>query len=533
MFRTLLKKQLLELNSFYFIDRKTGKRRTRRRTVLATALFVTLFLFVAASFAVVSVSLLPLLETDVPWLYYCYMGLMALLMGTVGSAFNTYAGLYKAKDNDLLLSMPIKPGVILLVRLTGVFLMGLLYESLILVPAVALRLLQPGVTFMNVFGGIVLWLLMAVLVAALSALLGYLVALISSKIKTKRKSAVTVALSLIFFVAYYALISQANEFMTTLVLNSEQYGASIRAWAYPLYLMGMAGEGHGLQLLLWAAIVLGLAALTWLLMKRSFLQLNLAKESGPKEAYREESIRAADVEKALLRRERMRLLGSPTYLLNAGIGIFIMPLAGAAAVIIAPRMRQALPALPPEFIQLLPTLVAAACCMVAGTVCITAASVSMEGKNIWILQTLPAPTGKVLMAKVRLQLVFAAPAALLMLAGFSWALQLRWTDAVIAAAFVVCFVQLSAMAGLCVNLKLPNLTWTNETVAVKQSMSVGLCLFGAWAAAIIFGLLGYLTRDLLPGTNYLLVGIVVLALATRLLRRWLREKGERIFVTLH
>ena len=34
------------------------------------------------------------------------MGLLAVFLGAFGSVFNTYSGLYLAKDNDLLLSMP-------------------------------------------------------------------------------------------------------------------------------------------------------------------------------------------------------------------------------------------------------------------------------------------------------------------------------------------------------------------------------------------------------------------------------------------
>ncbi len=49
------------------------------------------------------------------WLYYALMGLLALAFGVFGSVFSTYAGLYQAKDNELLLSMPIPPRRILLV----------------------------------------------------------------------------------------------------------------------------------------------------------------------------------------------------------------------------------------------------------------------------------------------------------------------------------------------------------------------------------------------------------------------------------
>ena len=43
-----------------------------------------------------------------------------------GSIFNTYAGLYLPKDNDLLLSMPVPVSSLVAARLSGVYLMGLM-----------------------------------------------------------------------------------------------------------------------------------------------------------------------------------------------------------------------------------------------------------------------------------------------------------------------------------------------------------------------------------------------------------------------
>ena len=532
MLKALLKKQLMELNSFYFFDRKNGKRRTKTGIVLFGILYALLFLMLAGSFAVVSFGLSVMLQTEQPWLYYCYTGLIALLLGTVGSAFSTYAALYKAKDNDLLLSMPIPPGYIVLARLAGVFFMGLLYESLVLIPAIVVHFIQTGVTVSTLLGSILLWVTIAVLITALSALLGYAVAQIASRIK-KNKSAVTVAASLIFIVVYYGLVSKSGNLITNLVDNSEAAGESIRAWAHPLYAMGMAGEGSPLYMLLWTAGVLLVAVLTWLLLRHSFLHLNLSKDEGVKQAYREESIQASSVDKALFRKELKRLLNSPTYLLNAGLGSFLMPVAGIAAVVLAPRMRETLAILPPEITSLFPMLAAVACAMVSGTVLITAPSISIEGKTIWIPQSLPIPAKKLFSAKIRLHMLFSAPSALLMLAGFGWALRLRWTGLLFAAVFIICFTMFSAVAGLCLNLKMPNLTWTNETVAVKQGMAVGICIFGAWILAIGFGVLGFVLSDRISPTNYLLIGSAVLILLRRLLDEWLKRRGAKIFSELH
>ena len=146
MLKALLKKQFLELNAFYFQNRKTGKNRSKAGTAGFIALYIVLFLFLAFTFFMVAQSLAAaLIPLGYGWLYFALMGLISLAFGVFGSVFNTYAGLYHAKDNELLLAMPIPPRRILLVRMIGVYAMGMLYSCLIMVPTiVAWQLNAPG-----------------------------------------------------------------------------------------------------------------------------------------------------------------------------------------------------------------------------------------------------------------------------------------------------------------------------------------------------------------------------------------------------
>ena len=56
------------------------------------------------------------------------------MLGAFGSVFNTYSGLYLAKDNDLLLSLPIPVRALMASRLLGVYLMGLMYSAVVILP---------------------------------------------------------------------------------------------------------------------------------------------------------------------------------------------------------------------------------------------------------------------------------------------------------------------------------------------------------------------------------------------------------------
>ena len=128
MVKILLKKQLTEIFRSYFYDAKKNKARSKAAITGYIVLFVILMVgILGGMFTFLSVSLCgALTAVGFDWLYFAIMSLLAILLGAFGSVFNTYSGLYLAKDNDLLLSMPIPVGTIMISRLLGVYLMGLM-----------------------------------------------------------------------------------------------------------------------------------------------------------------------------------------------------------------------------------------------------------------------------------------------------------------------------------------------------------------------------------------------------------------------
>ena len=202
MVKTLLKKQFAEIFRSYFYDTKKNRARSKAGTIAYIVLFVLLMAgMLGGTFGAMAFSLCsPLVEAGAGWLYFALMGAIAILLGLFGSVFSTYTGLYLAKDNDLLLSMPIPTGAIMLARLLGVYLMGLMYSAVVIVPAVVVYLITVPFSGAALLGCLVLILLLSVFVLTLSCLLGWVVAKIS--VKLKNKSMVTVLIALAFIALY-------------------------------------------------------------------------------------------------------------------------------------------------------------------------------------------------------------------------------------------------------------------------------------------------------------------------------------------
>lgn len=207
MLKLLLIKQLFEIFSPYFYDAKKNKARSKVSTAMYFALYALLIVgLLGGMFTFLSVKLCqPLESARLGWLYFALMGLIAVLLGAFGSVFNTYASLYLPKDNDLLLSMPIPVSSLVAARLFSVYLMGLMYSAVVILPAVIVYWVIASITPFLFLGGLVLTFLISVFVLTLSCVLGWVVAKISQKLK--HKSVIAVLASLTFIALYYYRIN--------------------------------------------------------------------------------------------------------------------------------------------------------------------------------------------------------------------------------------------------------------------------------------------------------------------------------------
>lgn len=532
MLKILLKKQLMEVFRAYFYNQKKNERRSTGSTVMLFVMFILLVVVVLGgvfgglAYAICA----PLQAAGMGWLYFTLMELLAIAMGTFGSVFNTYSGLYLSKDNDLLLSMPIPVGAIISSRLLSVYLLGLLYSGIISLPAAVVYWISVPLTPGGVVGPLVMVVLVSLVVLVLSCVLGYAVARIS--LKLKNKSFITVLLALVFFGAYYFFYFKAQTMIQKLVENAAVYGARIKGSAYPLYAFGCASEGAWLPLLGTAAVVAILCALTWLLLSRSFLRVATATGRVGKKVYTERTAQVHSVPRALLGKELSRFTTSPNYMLNCGLGVLLLPILAVLTLIKGGEIGTVINEIFGADSGVLPVLFCTAICLGVSMCDMTAPSVSLEGKTLWLLQSLPVRPWQVLQAKLRLQLLLTGiPVALCVLCAL---IVTPLTAAQIApfCLLPLLYTLFSALLGLYLGLKMPNLTWTNELIPIKQSGPVMIVLFGGWGYALLLAGGYLLLASHLDAALYMTLFSLLTAVPSLLLYRWLKKQGSVRFAAL-
>lgn len=181
----------------------------------------------------------------------------------------------------------------------------------------------------------------------------------------------------------------------------------------------------------------------------------------------------------------------------------------------------------------MPVLLAFVLCLLSAMNDTTAPSVSLEGKQLWLAQSLPVSPWQVLRAKLRLQLLITIPPMLLCLVCLLAVYPGSPLELLFIAVTALSYALLMALLGLFLGLKMPNLSWTNEVVPIKQSACVALSLFSGWAMAMIPGALYLLTGiGSLDPLLYLSVVTALLLILSAVLFLWVKKTGSCIFAAL-
>lgn len=422
------------------------------------------------------------------WLYFGIMSILIVILCFVGSVFTTQQEIYGAKDNELLLSMPIKNSDILLSRVFVILIINYLYEALIALPALIVYFSERNFEIIKLLFFIIIMLTLPLFVLALSCAFGWIMAMIMKKIRNK--NIITVIISLGFLGAYFYLINKVPDYLVSLVTNGKTIGEAIERTLFPIYHLSLAiSEANVISLLIYLISALVPFIIVMYLLDNNFISIATSKGLTKKMKLKESDIKFNSQKAALFKRELKHFTSNPMVMLNAALGIaFTIVLAGAV-VVKGPELIDMFKVIPPEYRAVYSEYIMPILCLgVIGTSSlniISSALISLEGNRMWILKSLPIKTKDILESKLMLHLALCIPSGLIFSIAGSFVFSLSVADIFLVIVMPVLFTLFEALFGLLVNLWKPKFDWINETVVVKQSASVMITMFSTMALVIL------------------------------------------------
>jgi ABC-2 type transport system permease protein len=348
----------------------------------------------------------------------------------------------------------------------------------------------------------------------------------------KNKSIMTTVIALAGIALYYVVYFKAFNTIREFIANITSADISITGAMAPLYWIGRVGCGAVLPMLVVTCVVVLILVGVYFLLSKTFLKIVTTKTGASKVKYKEGKTKVRGTGKALLMKELKRITSSSTILLNCGLGSIIMIIGAVALLIKGSYLYELLTYAFGPIHGTIAVMTAGAISTISSTVSLTAFSVSLEGKSLWILRTMPVSTSQILRVKKVTDLLFTGIPGILLVIAAALTMHLGAVDILLTFVLVVLSCVLMADLGLFIDLRRTNLNWTNETALVKQSLNVFLTLLAGWIEAGLIIVAGLFLAPKLGGTAVLGILTAVFAIPLVILELWLAKKGPAAFESL-
>ncbi len=451
-------------------------RKASRGRKIGTILGLAFAFAIALAYVIFfEIMLADMVLPELPWLYFGIFTLVSFALTFFLSIFETKSELFECKDNDLLLSMPIRSRDILASRLIIVLLYNYLSDLLFMVPAVIIYGIYTA-DVVGIIGGALVTLIIPFLTSSLSCGVGYIVAKLSKKFKSK--TLMSVIFFLVFFGLYIFFIEYAMEGIGTFIEGLLMLGDPNAGMDTFIYKIGMISLLKPLNFLLFVISTILIFVISFVVISVSYSKLLSTSDKTRKYKYVRRDLVSSSAFMTLIKKEFKRLFSSSTYLINASIGV-IMPLfvLGSVIVTLLTNIEQigSLDGLF-EALSVFSPLVASAIALFGAMTFISACSLSLEGKAFWHLKVMPVSARTLLVSKAMPQLIISLPFALVTSIAVSVILKFSLVYSIFVVATSLVANVFFAFFGTFMNTAFPRFDYENEAHVVKRSASSGLTM---------------------------------------------------------
>lgn len=480
--KTLTKLQLQNLYGLNVFRYTKDKKRRQKAIGLGFAWAFVIVMIVgyigAAAFGYVYLGMADIVPA--------YLIMLASLVILAFAIFKAGSVIFQENAYDILCSLPVSQTAIVVSRFARMYVENLLLTLLVMVPGMAVYgvMVKPVVSFY--FIGVVVTVFVPLIPMTIATFLGALVTAIASRMK--HKSLVSAVLSVGIVVGVMAGTSQ----MTTLEENfsvemlqnmSEILTQTIEGIYPPAIWLGNAMV-NGNILICVACVLGGFAAfaVTMALISANFHEIcRRLYSTNAKHDYKMEQLKKTSVLGTLYKREAKRYFASSIYVQNTIVGpVLAVVFAVAILGVGLDTMQQAM-GIPLDIAGCVPFLLAGIFSMMTTT----CTSISLEGKEWWIVESLPIKTKDLLDSKLLFGLSLFLPfwfvaEVLLIIALRPGVMDLVWL--VVVPLILIVFSQ---VFGLTINLKMPVFDWESEMTVVKQSASSAIGGLGGFVIILV------------------------------------------------
>lgn len=506
-------------------EKKLGKRSLGGLVAMVVALgYVSVFYSIMLANAFAMFGMLPTL-----------LGIMALassLLVLMFSIFETKGVLFGFGDYDVVMSWPVDVRAVAASRVFSMYAYNFIYAALLLLPAGVVYAVKavPAWWFYPLFP--VLVLLLPALPTIVGALLGTGLTVITARMK-KKNNLMSILLQMTLVIGIMAISMRGGAAVAdpAKLADSATAISGMIGNAYPpaVWFQNALSTGSPADILWLLLLTAASVGLLMLWLGKNFVSINSRIKSKPRgETFvMRKQVRSGKVT-ALFKRELSRYFSSTLYVVNTAFGYVMLLAAGVALLVKADALNQFMAE---QDIALAGALAALPFLLgwIVSMGSTTPSAVSMEGKSLWIVKSLPVSARDWFASKLMVTLMMAVPSILIASTLIVIGIRPGFADALWLYLLPLAYAFAFGVFGLWINMRMPRLDWQNEAEVVKQG--------GATMVSVFSGMgLGFGPAILAGVTGSALVKPIMffaLVVAGLLFWRSLTTDGERRLLLLH
>ena len=429
--------------------------------------------------------------------------------------------LFEAKDNDLLMSLPISKGTLIFIRFLKMYLYELIYGLLFTLPAILVYVYFIKVNYLFYIVTLIMILMVPIIPIVLSSLIGYLIKRFSIKFKAKKLVQIISTFIMFFVILYFS--NNSEGLIENIASNASSINDIITKIYYPIgAYISLVNNFNILNLVVYLIInLLPILLFVYILNKSYFMVINKSRSNSYSKS-KEYKYDQKKIMKALVVKDIKRYFSSTVYVFNTFFGLVLMIIATIGLCTnfektIEYILSGEIPGLDINWLySMAPKVFFLIVLVLSFMTSITSSSISIEGKTFNISKSLPIDTKKILLSKVIFSNLLIIPVVLICDVIFFINFKLELIDYILIILVSLVAPTISSLLGLVINLKYPKMDATSDTEVVKQSISSMISVLSGMVIAIVIGalclatLFGYIKVSINNMLILCLVGLIIM-----------------------
>ena len=427
-------------------------------------------------------------------------------LGFLFGFFQAQGYLFQYKDFDLLGTLPISQKVIIAAKLTMMLVFVYLFAMIMVLPTYGVWWYFSNPSILQLFLFIPMYLVTPIPLMLLGSFISYWIRKLTQRFI--RANVLQTIFSVLFIISFASFSYGFNQWVPSFILTwlntidvfGDWFIDSITNLALLPFIGFMAIHGLILYGFIW-------------FMSQPLLSMNQQRTLAPKIEHKKIPLKTMTVYRHLLVKEWHRFIGTSIYFINTGFGL-VMLLAATLLVLLFPifvtDITGVLTLIGIHPIWLLFAVVGFSLSMVHTP----AVSLSLEGKNLAILKTLPIPALTIFKAKIGFNLWLTLPVVIFTTLMAMTIFSLTFMESILAMVMLVLLAILLSTYFLYLNIFFPRFDYHHEVEVVKQSLAVLLAIFGGFAwLGLCFWLVFVPLANLTPSLQMIaIIGIELVVL---------------------